>query len=57
MYWKADDDADDDLERERKWKVLLLYVCLHSNRLVQENFLLLLLLLLLRFTERRFLAS
>lgn len=24
--------------RERKWKVLLLYVCLHSNRLVQENF-------------------
>lgn len=37
MYWKADDDADE--ERERKWKVLLLYVCLHSNRLVQENFL------------------
>lgn len=55
MYWKAD-DADDDLERE-EGKVLLLYVCLHSDRLVQENFLLLLLLLLLRFTERRFLAS
>lgn len=53
MYWKADDA--DDLERE-KGKLLLLYVCLHSDRLVQENFLLLL-LLLLRFTERRFLAS
>lgn len=36
MYWKAD-DADDDLERE-EGKVLLLYVCLHSDRLVQENF-------------------
>lgn len=38
MYWKADDADADDEERERKWKVLLLYVCLHSNRLVQENF-------------------
>lgn len=34
MYWKAD-DADDE-ERE-EGKVLLLYVCLHSDRLVQEN--------------------
>lgn len=54
MYWKADDA--DDLEEREEGKVLLLYVCLHSDRLVQENFLLLL-LLLLRFTERRFLAS
>lgn len=37
MYWKADDADDADEERE-EGKVLLLYVCLHSDRLVQENF-------------------